>query len=270
MSTRDDDILDFDFFDEEDAPSWDEPEGFDPQAAGAERGRRGRGSRLPPATEPHAAPPSHRPDRARDPRRRPARGLGRGVRRGREARPQPDVPRRHRRDRERLGEARAAAGDDADDARPQAGGSGREARRLRPDRREPDAAGRGPRRTRTDGRAEQRRCRGLALPGERLRGLQAAFKETADETDASVAGEQLLAQTRRLLASDIIWTDSFQEPAEVVLQEKGSKGSTFRRRSSSRPTISSARARSPRSGSGSRARRRVARRQGSTAAASPT
>ena len=57
-----------------------------------------------------------------------------------------------------------------------------------------------------------------------LRGLQAAFKEAADETDASVAGEQLLAQTRRLLASDIIWSDSFQEPAEVVLTDEGIEG----------------------------------------------
>ena len=28
MSSRDDDILDFDFFEEEDAPAWEEPEGF--------------------------------------------------------------------------------------------------------------------------------------------------------------------------------------------------------------------------------------------------
>jgi hypothetical protein len=57
-----------------------------------------------------------------------------------------------------------------------------------------------------------------------LRGLQAAFKEATDETDASAAGELLLAQTRRLLASDIIWTDSFQEPARVVLQDEGIEG----------------------------------------------
>ena len=57
-----------------------------------------------------------------------------------------------------------------------------------------------------------------------LRGLQTAFQETVDETDASVAGEQLLAQTRRLLASDIIWTDSFQAPAEAVLQDEGIEG----------------------------------------------
>ena len=41
MSTRDDDILDFDFFDEEEAPTWEEPEGYEPQPR---RGRRGRGS----------------------------------------------------------------------------------------------------------------------------------------------------------------------------------------------------------------------------------
>jgi hypothetical protein len=57
-----------------------------------------------------------------------------------------------------------------------------------------------------------------------LRGLKAAFNETVDETDATVAGEQLLTQTQRLLASDIIWTDSFMEPAEVVLQEEGIEG----------------------------------------------
>ena len=43
MSTRDDDILDFDFFDEEEAPTWQEPEGYESQPP-SERGRRGRGS----------------------------------------------------------------------------------------------------------------------------------------------------------------------------------------------------------------------------------
>ena len=45
-----------------------------------------------------------------------------------------------------------------------------------------------------------------------------------DETDASLAGEQLLAQTQRLLASDIIWTDSFQQPAQAVLENEGIEG----------------------------------------------
>jgi CARDB len=57
-----------------------------------------------------------------------------------------------------------------------------------------------------------------------LRGLQNAFKEAADETDASIAGEMLLDQTRRLLASDIIWTDSFQQPATAVLEDEGIEG----------------------------------------------
>ncbi|HJR94409.1 MAG TPA: CARDB domain-containing protein, partial [Gaiellaceae bacterium] len=33
-----------------------------------------------------------------------------------------------------------------------------------------------------------------------------------------------LAQTQRLLASDIIWTDSFQAPAEAVLSDEGIEG----------------------------------------------
>ena len=57
-----------------------------------------------------------------------------------------------------------------------------------------------------------------------LRGLQAAFKGAANEKDASVVGELLLAQTRRLLASDVIWTDSFQEPAKAVLADEGIEG----------------------------------------------
>src|SRR4029450_2065689 len=93
-----------------------------------------------------------------------------------------------------------------------------------------------------------------------LQGLQSAFKEAADETDASVAGEMLLAQTRRLLASDIIWTDSFPGAAaggaggnssaqtgarcrrRSCSRTRASKASTSGRPSSSRPTISSARA----------------------------
>jgi hypothetical protein len=51
-----------------------------------------------------------------------------------------------------------------------------------------------------------------------LRGLQTAFQETADATDASVAGQQLSVQMQRLLASDIVWTDSFKGPAEAVLK----------------------------------------------------
>jgi hypothetical protein len=57
-----------------------------------------------------------------------------------------------------------------------------------------------------------------------LSGLQAAFQETADETDAAVAGEQLAAQVDRFLASDVIWSDSFQTPAQAVLEDEGIEG----------------------------------------------
>jgi CARDB len=57
-----------------------------------------------------------------------------------------------------------------------------------------------------------------------LRGLQTAFQETADATDASVAGQQLAAQMQRLVASDIIWSDSFRGPAEAVLESESVEG----------------------------------------------
>ncbi|MBA3432667.1 MAG: hypothetical protein H0U08_01080 [Actinobacteria bacterium] len=53
-----------------------------------------------------------------------------------------------------------------------------------------------------------------------LRGLQTAFQATADETDATVAGQQLSVQMQRLLASDVVWTDSFKAPAEAVVESE--------------------------------------------------
>jgi hypothetical protein len=57
-----------------------------------------------------------------------------------------------------------------------------------------------------------------------LSGLQLAFQETTDEKDAATAGEQLVAQVDRLLASDVIWTDSFQIPATAILDDEGIEG----------------------------------------------
>jgi CARDB len=57
-----------------------------------------------------------------------------------------------------------------------------------------------------------------------LRGLQTAFQETADAQDASVAGQQIAAQMQRLVSSDIIWTDSFRGPAEAVLASESVEG----------------------------------------------
>jgi len=57
-----------------------------------------------------------------------------------------------------------------------------------------------------------------------LRGLQTAFQQTADATDAAVAGVELSTQAKRLLASDVIWSDSFQAPAGDVLESEGVEG----------------------------------------------
>ncbi|CAN5801746.1 MAG: hypothetical protein M3Q67_04900 [Actinomycetota bacterium] len=57
-----------------------------------------------------------------------------------------------------------------------------------------------------------------------LRGLQTAFQETADSTDATVAGQELSAQTRRLLASDVVWEDSFRVPAQTALESEEVEG----------------------------------------------
>ena len=57
-----------------------------------------------------------------------------------------------------------------------------------------------------------------------LRGLQTAFQETADATDATVAGQTLAAQTGRLLASDVIWEDSFRARAQAVFESEGIEG----------------------------------------------
>ena len=57
-----------------------------------------------------------------------------------------------------------------------------------------------------------------------LRGLQTAFQETADATEATAAGEQISAQAQRLVASDLLWTDSFRTPAEGVLASESVEG----------------------------------------------
>jgi hypothetical protein len=53
-----------------------------------------------------------------------------------------------------------------------------------------------------------------------LRGLKAGFQQTADATDSTVAGEQLAAQMDRLLASDVIWLDSFKARAEEIVSSE--------------------------------------------------
>ena len=224
MSTRDEDILDFDFFDEEEAPSWEEPEGFEPEPATSERRRRGGGSRL-------------GPPRNFTPLLRLVglvalailvvvllvvwvEGCTADAKRERNSTYLADIG--------AIGNASARLGQqlstllttpglNQEDLDAKLGGYVQTADNQVERAESLNAPG--PMVTPNAGAVEALRYRANGL-----RGLKAAFNETVDETDATVAGEALLAQTQRLLASDIIWTDSFQEPAEVVLQEEGIVG----------------------------------------------
>jgi len=223
MSSRDDDILDFDFFDEEDPPSWEEP---------AESG---------------SGPPRDRSPRRRGPRFRGPGNLTPLLRlialvalailivvllavwvEGCAADTKRDRYANYLTEIGAIGNASARLGQELntllttpglneEDLDAKLGGYVQTAANQVQKAEDLDPPGPmvGP----NEGAVEalQYRVNGL-------KGLQTTFKQATDETDASVAGESLVAQTRRLLASDIIWADSFQTPAVVVLDEEGIEG----------------------------------------------
>jgi hypothetical protein len=224
MSSRDEDILDFDFFEEEEAPAWEEPEGYESPPPDGERGRRGRGSRFGP---PRNFTPLLRliglialailvvvllvvwiegctADAKRDRNSAYLADIG-------------AVGNASARLGQQLSTLLTTPGLNQEELDAKLGGYVQTAENQV--QRAQDLNAPGPMVTPNAGAIESLRYRANGL-----RGLQTAFKETIDETDASVAGELLLAQTQRLLASDIIWTDSFREPAEIVLQEEGIEG----------------------------------------------
>ena len=57
-----------------------------------------------------------------------------------------------------------------------------------------------------------------------LNGLAAAFVELANTQDATRAGTVLAAQAERFVASDVIWDDLFAEPSKTELEEQGISG----------------------------------------------
>ena len=59
-----------------------------------------------------------------------------------------------------------------------------------------------------------------------LRGLEDAFRRTADFSSSDEAATLLAAQTQRLLSSDIIWDDLFKDPTTGVLKSEGVTGIT--------------------------------------------
>jgi hypothetical protein len=92
-------------------------------------------------------------------------------------------------------------------------------------------------------RQEVQRAQGLDVPGPlrpahehavealQLRvggmsGLLVTFKTTASSKDQTAAGEQLSAQGQRLEASDVVWQDLFRLPAMQVLEDEGVDGVT--------------------------------------------
>jgi CARDB len=225
MSTRDEDILDFDFFDEEDAPAWEEPEGIEPLPP-SDRGRRGRGPRF---TPPRNFTPLLRliglialailvivllvvwvegctADAKRDRNETYLADIGAignaSARLGQQVSTLLTTPGLKQED---LDAKLGGYVQTADNQVQRAGDLNAPGAMVGPNTGAVEAL--------------QYRANGL-------RGLQATFRETADETDASIAGEQLLGQTQRFLASDLIWTDSFQTPAEAVLQDEGIEGLT--------------------------------------------
>jgi hypothetical protein len=225
MSTRDDDILDFDFSDEEESSSWEEPEGLEtPQPP--ERGRRGRGS-------------GFRPPRNLTPLLRLIGLIALAILvivllvvwvEGCTEEAKLDRNRTYLADIGAIGNASARLGQQVsttlttpglneEDLDAKLGGYVQTAENQMQQAEGLTAPG--PMVIPNSGAVEALRYRANGL-----RGLQAAFKEAANETDASVAGQTLLDQTRRLLASDIIWMDSFQEPAKVVLADEGIEGLT--------------------------------------------
>ena len=57
-----------------------------------------------------------------------------------------------------------------------------------------------------------------------LRGLADVFEQTKGSKDATQAGGLLAAQGERLLASDVVWEDSFRTPALAVLKDEDING----------------------------------------------
>ena len=224
MSSRDDDILDFDFSDQEDAPAWEEPEGIEVQPVPAERGRRRRGGGL-------------GPPRNLTPLLRLiglialailvvvlllvwVEGCTTNAKRDRNETYLADIGaigNASARLGQQVGTLLTTPGLSAEDLDAKLGGYVQTAETQT--QRAQDLNAPGQMVVPNDGAVESLRYRANGL-----RGLQGAFKDAANEKDASVVGELLLAQTRRLLASDVIWTDSFQEPAKAVLANEGIEG----------------------------------------------
>jgi len=72
--------------------------------------------------------------------------------------------------------------------------------------------------------ANQGAVESLELRVNGLNGLRSVFKDSTDADDAAEVGQLLQAQMERLKASDVVWADLFRTPAQQVLQDEGIEG----------------------------------------------
>jgi len=223
VSTRDEDILDFDFFDEEEPPSWEEP------------------------TERRGGPPRSRGPRGRGPRFRPPGNLTPLLRlvallalailivvllavwvEGCAADRKTERYRDYMAEIGSIGNASARLGEmisttlttpalKQEDLDAKLGGFVQTAENQV--QRAQDFGPPGPLVDAHEGAVEA-----LEFRVNGIQGLRTAFRETADATDATTAGQQLSAQAQRLLASDVIWADAFKARADTVVEEEGVEG----------------------------------------------
>ncbi|HWQ24800.1 MAG TPA: hypothetical protein VNK94_11900 [Gaiellaceae bacterium] len=224
MSTRDEDILDFDFFDEEEAPSWEEPAERRPGPARRGRGPRGRGPRF-------RAPSNLTPllrlvalislailvvvllavwvegctsDRKRERYGDYLAQVG-------------EIGTASARLGKSLGTLLTTPGINQEDLDAKLGGFVQTAENhvRRAEALDPP----GPLLDANEGAIEA-----LQFRVNGLQGLRTTFQQTSGTTDASQAGQALSQQVRRLLASDVVWEDAFRAEAEEVLRAEGVEG----------------------------------------------
>ena len=228
VSTRDEDILDFDFFDEEERPSWEEPS---ERTVGSTRERGGRG-RGPGGGRPRFRAPSNLTPLLR------LLGLvalailvvvllavwvegctseAKADRYGDYVAEIGTLGTASARLGRNLANQLTAVGLTQEDLDQRLSGLIQQAETQAAAAQELDPPG--PLVRANDGAVEA-----LEYRASGLRGLRTVFQETTADTEASEAGEQLYAPVQRLLASDVIWQDSFVTPATAVLQDESVEG----------------------------------------------
>jgi hypothetical protein len=74
--------------------------------------------------------------------------------------------------------------------------------------------------------SHQHAIQALELRVSGMQRLQQTFKATASSSDAAAAGLQLAAQAQRLEASDVVWADLFRDEAGAVMESEEVSGVT--------------------------------------------